>query len=212
MFRMLKSYRIVFIKPNHGDGGAGIIRVKRKQGRYVVRYGSLRRVVSSGALYNTVRSFRNRADRYLIQRGVRLARYQGRIFDVRVYLQKPHAEWSISGMTARVAAPRLYVTNYQKGGHARPLGKVLKHLYRNKRKAMERIHQISALSLLIAETVQKRRPTRETGVDLGIDRSGRIWIIEANSKPGHMLFTQLPDKTMLRTIMRNKHLIRKLNP
>ncbi|MGG0809315.1 YheC/YheD family protein [Brevibacillus laterosporus] len=41
-------------------------------------------------------------------------------------------------------------------------------------------------------------------IDLGIEKSGRIWTIEVNSKPGHMLFARLPDKSSLRKIKENK--------
>jgi glutathione synthase/RimK-type ligase-like ATP-grasp enzyme len=210
--RMLKSYSSIFIKPNHGSGGSGIIRARRIRNGYEVRCGHKRKVIGSGSMYKAIQSFRKPSQKYLVQRGLRLAKYKGSIFDARIYMQKPESDWIISGMVARVAAPNRYVTNFHKGGHAKPLPKVLSTLFENdSRKVKESLNKIRKLSYIIAETINEHHSIRELGIDLGIEKNGRIWIIEANSKPGHKLFTQLPDKTMLNRIIANKRLIKKLN-
>ena len=38
----------------------------------------------------------------------------------------------------------------------------------------------------------------ELGIDLGIDSSGDVWILEANSKPGRSAFTRLSDPSARR--------------
>jgi hypothetical protein len=206
--RMMKTYSVLFIKPNHGSGGTGIIRAKKTQNGYEVRCGQSYKLVGSNSLYKTIQSYRKPSQRYLVQRGLRLAQYDDSIFDVRVYMQKPESEWIISGMASRIAAPNQFVTNYHKGGHAEPLQKVLSTLLANNRsKVNDCLDRITKVSYIIAETINKRHSIRELGIDLGIEKNGRLWIIEANSKPGHMLFTQLPDKAMLYRIRRNKHLI-----
>lgn len=206
--RMLNTYSSVFIKPNHGSGGSGIIRVKRLKKGYEVRRGSSRRIVGSRFVLRAIKSYQQSRHMYLVQKGLRLAKYHGSIFDTRIYLQKPGRKWVISGAAARVAAPHKYVTNYLKGGHAVSLHRVLLSIFKyNQTKADAYFHKISKLSVIIAKTINKRHPVRELGVDIAIDKKGRIWIIEANSHPGHMLFTQLPDPTMINTIMRNKSLI-----
>lgn len=209
---MLRTYSSVFIKPNHGSGGSGIIRAKRQRNGYEVRCDARRKIVRSGSVLKAIRSFMKTKHRYLVQRGLKLAKYKGTIFDARIYLQKPESTWIIAGMAARVAAPNKYVTNFHKGGYAKPLHKVLAALFANNQtKVNSKLRQIRALSVSIAKTVNKHHAIRELGIDLAIEKDGRIWIIEANSKPGHMLFTQLPSKTMLNTIMRNKRLIRNSN-
>ncbi|WP_149094365.1 YheC/YheD family protein [Paenibacillus terrae] len=206
--RMLNTYSSVFIKPNHGSGGSGIIRVKRLKKGYEVRRGSSRRIVGSRFVLRAIKSYQKSRHMYLVQKGLRLAKYHGSIFDTRIYLQKPGRKWVISGTAARVAAPHKYVTNYLKGGHAVSLHRVLFSLFKhNRTKADAYFREISKLSVIIAKTINKRHPVRELGVDIAIDKKGRILIIEANSHPGHMLFTQLPDPTMINTIMRNKRLI-----
>jgi glutathione synthase/RimK-type ligase-like ATP-grasp enzyme len=207
--RMLKSYSSIFIKPNHGSGGTGIIRAKRKRNGFEVRCGRKRKYAGSQSLYKAISSFRKQSKRYLVQRGLQLATYKGTIFDIRVYMQKPKSKWIVSGKVARVAAPHRFVTNYQKGGHAESLRKVLSKLFKNNRsKVKSRIYQIERLSYRVAETLSKQHAIRELGIDIALEKNGRLWIIEANSKPGHMLFTQLRDKTKIRRIMRYKRVIK----
>jgi hypothetical protein len=210
--QMLKSYSTIFIKPNHGTGGSGIIRVKKKSNGYEVSYGKKRKYVSSHSVYKAIQSYKKPSERYLVQRGLRLAKYNGSIFDIRVYMQKPYSKWTMSGMVARVAAPNRYVTNYHKGGHGESLNKVLSKLFKNnKGKVIDRLKKMAKLSFVIAEFLNKRHPRiRELGIDFGIEKNGRLWIIEANTRPGYKLFTHLPDKKMLYKIKKNRHLIKKL--
>lgn len=211
LFYMLKSYSSVFIKPNHGTGGSGIIRVKKTSKGYKVRYNQMSKYVRYNGLYKAIRSCQKPSQRYLVQQGLRLAKYHGRIFDIRVYMQKLSAKWVISGMVARVAAPRRYVTNYHKGGHGKPLDKALAYLLKNKRRKVKaRLNIIKKLSYMIAKTLNKRHShIRELGIDFVIEKNGRIWILEANTRPGYMLFSHLPDRTMFRKIRKYKRLIRK---
>lgn len=207
---MLRRYPSIFIKPDQGSEGTGIILVKRMGDEYEVRCGRNRKIVGADSLLVAIQSYWKPSERYLVQRGIRLAKYNGSIFDVRVYMQKPISKWIVAGMIARVAAPNQYVTNYHKGGHGETLPKVLSTLFANNRsKVNECLNRIRKLSLIIAETINQQYSIRELGIDFGIEKDGRIWIIEANSKPGHMLFAQHPNKTILQRIMRNKRLIQK---
>ena len=211
VFKMLQSYSSVFIKPNHGSGGTGIIRIRRKHNGYEVRYGPKRKIVPSHSLYKAIQSYQKPSRKYLVQRGLRLAKYKGSIFDIRVYMQKPHSKWVVSGMIARVAAPNRYVTNYHQGGRGKSLEKVLVNtLQSNRRKVNARKKQIKKISYRIAEILKRRYShLRELGIDIAIEKNGRIWILEANTRPGYRLFAQLPDKTIIRKIRKNKRLIRK---
>lgn len=213
ILRMLKTYSSVFIKPNLGSGGNGIIRVNKLSRGYEVRCGPSRKIVGVHSVLKAIDSYRNSKRRYLVQKGLRMAEYHGEIFDIRVYLQKPEDKWIISGMVARVAAPHKFVTNYHQGGHAEPLQEVLLKLFQNNKTKVDACsRKIKQLSITIAKTVNKWKSTREFGVDLAIDKNGYIWILEANPYPGHRLFTQLSDNTMYRTIIENKRRMAKKIP
>lgn len=208
--KLLKLYSTIFIKPNHGSQGKGIIRVQKKQGVFEVCYDDKRQLVPKHSLYKTINSYLKPSRKYLIQQGIHLAKHQNSIFDIRVYMQKPREDWLISGVVARVAAPNRFLTNYHQGGHGEMLDDVLIPLFTyDIEKWHDTFYTITQISQIIANTLQSHHPKiRELGIDLGIDIDNRIWIIEANSQPGHKLFTQLPDLSMLYTIRENKHLIK----
>jgi glutathione synthase/RimK-type ligase-like ATP-grasp enzyme len=209
--QMLQTYPSIFIKPNGGSGGGGIIRVRKTADGYEIAKGKYRKNVDYESLVKALQSLDRSSNRYIVQRGLTLAKYKGKLFDLRMYLQKPAGAWIISGMVARVAAPHHFVTNHTQGGHASTLKKVLLPVYAGDKKIVRKqLRLIRKLSLRIAGTLVKRFPDiRELGIDLGIAADGHVWFIEANSRPAHRLFTQLSDKTMLNRIRKYKRLIAK---
>lgn len=209
---MLKSHSTVFLKPDGGSGGTGILKVqKTSTGKYEIRHGSTRKSVGRHTLSRTLRIYQRSSSKYIVQRGIQLGQYHGRVFDIRMYLQKPQSVWTISGMVARIAPRNRYITNYHKGGQAATLEKALSPLFEgNTEKVNECIENLKHISLTVAGTLNKRFPgIRELGIDLAVDSSRRIWIIEANTRPQHNLFTLLPTKEMLNTIRHNKKKIKK---
>jgi len=209
---MLQTYKTIFLKPNYGSGGSGIIRIRKRtlHSGFEIRSGRYRQYVGFDGLRKYLQRLSKSTKRFIVQRGIKLARYKGRKFDIRVYLQKPEHEWMISGMVARVAAQKLVVTNHSKGGFARTVDRVLAYLFDGDRSRTNAcIREIENLSLTIAPILKRKfSDLRELGIDIAIDENGRVWFIEANSLPGHHLFTQLPDKSMLRTIKANKRKMR----
>lgn len=207
---MLRRYAAVYIKPDGASGGTGIIKVRRRQSGYEIIKGFRRKHANSVTLYKALKSFERSSKKYIVQRGIKLARINGSIFDVRMYLQKTAVKWNISGMVARVAARNMQVTNAHQGGYAKTLNKSLLSVFKSdKGKVTKCIKILRKISLIMAAVVERRFPdTNELGIDLGVDQDGRVWIIEANTRPKHQLFTQLRDKSMLYTIRKNKRLIR----
>ncbi|OAB41533.1 hypothetical protein PGLA_16865 [Paenibacillus glacialis] len=209
---MLNSHSTVFLKPDSGSGGSGILKIRKTStGEYEIRYGKIRDRVGLHTLSRTLRMYQRSYNNYIVQEGIDLGRYHGRVFDIRMYLQKPRSEWGISGMAARIAPPHHYITNYTKGGTAATLEKVLLPLFEGNIEKMNAcIQNLKNISLTIARTLNKKfKDTRELGIDLAVESSGQIWIIEANTRPQHKLFTKLPSSEMLRTIRHNKKKIKK---
>ncbi|MDO7905613.1 YheC/YheD family protein [Paenibacillus sp. JX-17] len=207
--RLLRKYGVVFLKPDRGSGGKGIIRITRiRKGRYLIRQGTRRTLAGRKALDQLLWKMNRSSRSYLVQRGLHLAKYRGRKFDIRMYMQNPSSHWIVSGMAARVAPKRLVVTNYLQGGSVVPLSRALRPLLGSSRAARYKIRRCKRLSKRIARVLHRHYPDiRELGIDLAVDRKHRIWIIEANSRPQHKLFYRLPSCRMLRRIRRNKAFI-----
>jgi glutathione synthase/RimK-type ligase-like ATP-grasp enzyme len=211
LFWMMERHSSVFIKPDKGSQGNGIIRVKQLEYYdYQISWGLQHKRVYEHEVLPTINKLLDPKKSYLIQRGLELVKYKGRYVDVRVYMQKPTTSWEISGKVVRIAAPSRFVTNYHQGGEPRTLNKVLRAIYKDDpSKIKPTIKFINNLSKTAANVLDEAFPgIRQLGIDIGIDRKGRIWIIEANTNPACQTFKHLKDRTMYRRIMSRRRYIK----
>jgi glutathione synthase/RimK-type ligase-like ATP-grasp enzyme len=211
LFSMMKRYSSVFIKPDKGSQGKGIIRVKQLgNNMYQISWGLQHRRAQEDDVLPAIKKLLRPKGSYLVQRGLQLAKYRDRYVDIRVYMQKPNTSWKISGKVVRVAAPSRFVTNYHQGGKPEILEKVLRAIYKDDpSKIQPTIKFIYSLSTTVAKVLDEAFPgIRQLGIDLGIDKERRIWIIEANTNPAFLTFKHLKDKTMYRRILSRRRYIR----
>jgi hypothetical protein len=121
--------------------------------------------------------------RYLIQQGIHLATIQGRPVDYRVKVVKTERGWVFRSMVGRLARPGLVVTNLSKGGTMlsgrRTLALSLPHISgKHKRREMR------SLTLTCTRIMENQFPgVGQLGFDYGLDHSGKIWILEVNTRP-----------------------------
>jgi hypothetical protein len=121
--------------------------------------------------------------RYLIQQGIHLATIQGRPVDYRVKVVKTERGWVFRSMVGRLARPGLVVTNLSKGGTMlsgrRTLALSLPHISgKHKRREMR------SLTLKCTRIMENQFPgVGQLGFDYGLDHSGKIWILEVNTRP-----------------------------
>ena len=120
-----------------------------------------------------------------------------------VYLiqKNKNGEWETLGMAARVGATKNITSNLHGGGYAKSVPTLLSQEY-DKEKAKEIEKEIDHLATVIPKYIEDHHGHLfEVGLDLGVDRNGRVWIIEVNSKPGRRVFSLLNDN-----VRRNKSL------
>ncbi|WP_433945940.1 YheC/YheD family protein [Paenibacillus sp. SN-8-1] len=204
--RMLNQHSTVFVKPDKGSQGRGIVRLKRSKHRGIhISWGLNKRKVKRKfmirALHQRLRPYQS----YIVQQGLQLTKYHNRLIDIRVFLQRPGSKWLISGKVVRVGAAGRFVTNYSQGGRPVHLHKVLDSIYHHDPQRVEAtIQKVDQIAYHAAAALSSKfRGIRVLGIDIGLDRSGRVWIIEANTRPGTQLFKKLKDQSMYQTIMTN---------
>lgn len=179
---------IVYLKPRYGSLGHGIVRIESLgQDTFRIRYrqGRANRSkvfsVTSGPQFTASLI----ADRdYVCQRGVELPRFRGRPFDVRVLTQKDGSgQWRLTGMGVRVAGAGAITTHVPSGGRIAPLEPVLRETFGG---SADRVRaDLRAAIAALAPAVERGLNAEfgELSMDLGVDRNGRVWFFEANSKP-----------------------------
>lgn len=187
---MLRKYPEVFLKCSYGSLGKGIIKINRlNKGQYVYAVANKGAVVwkksnSIDALYRQLYVLTRNA--YLVQRGIDLACYKGRVFDLRTQYQKNgRGEWVLTGVAVRVAGKNRFVTHIPNGGFAASFEKVMNEAFPGDSKVINKIYeqleQIRKLPPVLEEKLNLSLAV--LSMDIGVDKTGRIWVIEVNSKP-----------------------------
>ncbi|MDI4644282.1 YheC/YheD family protein [Cohnella hashimotonis] len=180
---MLNLYGMVVLKPVRGAGGHGLIKVTRAGGGYRVHAkSSVRSVVTFAGLCAHIGRLKGRRA-YLIQRGIRLATVAGRPIDYRVKHVKTAAGWQIRAMVGRVARRGLFVTNLCRGGMRVSAGQGIARSLSGRLVGPKK-SQMRHLTRTSTALLESRFPgIGQLGYDYGIDRSGRIWMLEVNTRP-----------------------------
>ncbi|GIO86448.1 endospore coat-associated protein YheD [Paenibacillus faecis] len=188
---MCAKHPVVFLKPIRGSLGKGIIRISKLDGgsyqTLTAQVGGTRRQVypSLAKLFSSL-SGKMKTTRYQIQQGLTLIETDRRPVDFRALVQKNQTgKWNVTSIVARTAGSQHFVSNLARGGS---LSTVKEAVARSalpagiKSKVPVRLRKAA---LDIAEGVDHHIPAHfgELGIDLALDTSGRVWLIEVNSKP-----------------------------
>ncbi|MEI7026690.1 YheC/YheD family protein [Paenibacillus sp. y28] len=203
--RMLSRYGMVYIKPEHGSYGIGVMRAIKKK-HALARY----RLKTNTAAYQfeSKRRFKQAVTRsvgkkpYVIQRGIHMLKHRGGPFDLRIMvLLNQKRKWVVPGIVARSAKRGKIVTNGHQGAKSRMPEKLLRPYVgrKNIHRYMRRLRRIGV------NTAREFRKTFsrvwELGLDVAVDQRLRPWILEVNMRPEAIPFAKLKDKRMYRRIM-----------
>lgn len=206
---MLLEYKVVFIKPDHGTYGNGVMSVELHQVeendeiaiQYKFRHGIQTTIFPSLEETHAVISEKIGNNFFLIQKGITMLTYERRKFDIRILVQKnPQKSWESTGFVGRVAAPQKIITNYHGGGTTKTIEELLKtHL--TPKQFIKLYKELKILGVGVGEQLNLKFPRlKEIGIDIAIDEEFRPWILEVNTLPALFPFKQLKDKNIYKKI------------
>jgi glutathione synthase/RimK-type ligase-like ATP-grasp enzyme len=205
--QMIERHAVLFVKPDIGMQGQGIMKVTREGDKYVIRTASQRLVYrdlnkAALKLKQVIGS-----ERYLVQQGIDLIKIDDNPIDFRALLHlKPNGKWKFFGIMGKIAAPNRFVTNHSSGGRAIRLYQALRV---TKEEGAEWDERIKKLSGLIAYAMKRHFPKiTELGLDIAIDTNHQIWLLEANTRPQFQLFRYHSDPRLFARIASSVRAIR----
>jgi hypothetical protein len=180
---MLDTHQMVVVKPVVGAGGHGVIKVTRNEGGYAYTYyAQTKRFASFGALVAALNKKR-KGRAYLIQKGIHLATVDGKPIDYRVKYVKTEKGWVYRAIVGRIAKKGLFVTNLCRGGTLVTAAQGISRSLSSGSVA-EKKGKMRELTVLSTGVLEAKYPgIGQLGFDYGIDKSGKIWIFEVNTRP-----------------------------
>jgi len=180
----------VFLKPDGGWHGRGVLAVRRRSGGLLELAGRTARNVpfrlagrEDIMLARVARRIGARP--YLMQPYLELTTPGGDPFDLRLLVQKNAAgRWTLTGAAVRLGRPDGVTANLHGGGTPLPPEDALARWFGvdAARELMRKARRLAADVVRQLESSFGR--FAELGLDFGIDRSGVLWFLEANGKPG----------------------------
>lgn len=190
---LLDLYQMIYLKPADGSLGLGVFQLERRNSGKTI---SCRFHRQDGSIcieqYPTVEMFLHdqftgrSLNQYIAQQGICLLQTEEKPIDFRVHTNKNiNGEWVVSAMAAKVAGKGNITTHIKNGGTVKSLNELKLPIDSGN---LDFLLRQSALIISEVIDLSMEGQVGEIGFDFGIDQSGKIWMFEANSKPGRSIF------------------------
>lgn len=218
LLAMLRQYGNLYLKPESGKAGKGIMSLQYIEGDRKPFLLTLQGVRSRNIVYKTDNPLllwkRIKAETgktpYIMQEGIKLATYKDRHFDLRVLVQKTgKGNWSVTGVGARLAGFKRITTHVPQGGSVEDPEEMLESAF-SPEMTQFLLGRLKTNAIMIAKQIEKgsKYTLGEMSMDLGIDTEGKIWFFEANAKPMKFDEPQIRKKSLERIFQFSQYLYR----
>lgn len=193
ILNLLETYKQVYIKPANGSLGLGIQQLIQKNDEPFVycrfrnneenrlrRYSSLKRLLRH--------QFPFGLNDMIAQQGIDLLKWNNNPIDFRIHTNKnEHGNWIVSAVAAKIAGTGSITTHVKSGGEVKTVQEILKDIGANPT-IIKKLHETA---LLLSSKIDEKMPgfIGEIGFDIGVDSNEKVWMFEANSKPGRTIFS-----------------------
>lgn len=185
---MMKKYSRLFIKPNSGSIGFGIMQLARQKDGWRLAYASYenkkriwRHLDFKGSIPAMLR-MKLRSGKYHIQQQLPLATYKGSPFDLRVSVQKNRSgHWQVTGIVGKAAPRGRFLSNVGQGGRVYPLSALLADHSRLNYGTVKKAVETFALRI-VYRLERSIEGLADVGLDIGITTDGTPLFIECNGR------------------------------
>jgi len=201
---MLNSFKTVYFKPTDGSGGAKIVKIQKRNHTYNAKHCITNKNFSSQhELYRWMKSFAGQRS-FILQKGIALAKTDGKPFDIRVMVQKSNeGTWKTTAIFCKVGRPGKVATNYNQGGHLQFIGPTLANAGYGKETQETIQSELRQMGTSVAHVFSRySKGFKELGLDVAIDQQGRLWILEVNTRPQFYPLKNMSNKALYSKILK----------
>jgi hypothetical protein len=194
---MLSTYDAVYLKPTMENMSKGIVKVTRDSEKYEFLFPQNNkkpkavsvRSMNEEQASEFIRKLIARKT-YIIQQAVDMKKHDRRAIDFRIILQKDESlAWSCTAMIARFGKKDGIITNFTNAGYAMYANEAFRKVFRyNESQIQVKRNEILDICLeACREFEAKGGNYADVGLDVMIDKQGKVWILELNILPDHLL-------------------------
>src|SRR5699024_10450738 len=178
----IKKFKKVVLKPISGERGKGIYIISKNGRKYIVGFNKEEQVISKRKLTNL---FKDKLSKeYIMQKYITSLSLSGDPFDCRIHFEKNgKGEWEIAKMYIRIGIGQKVISNMnQGGGMADPKNYLKANFPDNWKDIYQNLLELGKVFPYKFEELRKT-DIMSLGIDVGIDKTGKIYIFEANGAP-----------------------------
>ncbi|MFN7252823.1 MAG: YheC/YheD family protein [Anaerobacillus sp.] len=186
---LIQQYQTAYLKPKNGLAGRGIYSITKHGDQYILN--NENSVSMHKSLVEVLEEIKypQKSKRYLAQQGIRLIEYKGRKLDFRININKNiENQWVITGIAGKVAGKKSVTTHVRLGGKIYSCDEILAATFDEKAPIIKEAIEKAVINIASAIEDSLNGNLGELGIDIGVDKEGKVWMFEANSKPGRSIF------------------------
>ncbi|MCQ5365815.1 YheC/YheD family protein [Anoxybacillus salavatliensis] len=206
---MIDEHNRVFVKSFYGSRAREVMSITKKENVFEVMFikndNLMIEQMNVEQLKDHVESFTKHKP-FLVQQGISLMTFQQRPFDIRILMLKnKEGRWEVIYDLINLAEERSSITTVRDSRQYdfKAIYSSLCETYRT----VPSIAHLHTFAEHVCEAIEKKfGHFAEIGLDVGIDESGHMWLIEANSKPekypgpGLPSYVKHPSRSFMATI------------
>lgn len=201
---MLKKYKRILVKPIAGMQGKGVFLINYNNNKfsfYCRKDNENREIVLNNlddAIGFITKSFAPK--KYIIQEYIDLLKYDQRVIDFRVIVQKNENNiWICNGIVGRMGTKKSIVSNISSNGTAMKVSELFKNVLQVSEEEILLIKEsLISFAVKVCKAIDKCGINCGTvGVDVGIDVNNCMWLIEINTRdPDPTIALDVKDRFM----------------
>lgn len=191
----LSKFDVIYIKHDTSGQGRGVFKVTKGQNKFHTLKGfsmqgkTVNQKLTIEQIHKLIQPFERlgKLNPYIIQEGIQSVLKSGQPFSIRVHVQFVNGQWRVAGMYAMISTEQLKengVANNYRGSKVFTTQELMQHYLKLKpTKERELLAKIRGISIRASEAMAKIYPSREYGIDVGLNEYLNPMIFEVNTTP-----------------------------